>query len=102
MNKKIYLIENLMAHHWGGAINDNNINYECFKMWHWERSKFYFYNKHYNKIIIFFIALKSSFKFSLKVILYYFFDKDKNKIFRSRLNGLLSFYLNRKKILTLK
>jgi len=99
-NKKIYLIEDLEAYHWGGSVNDITIKYECFKKWHWEWSKYYFFNKHYNKIIIFFIAIKSIFKFSYKVLFFYFFDKNKNKIYRSRLNGILSFYLKREKILT--
>ena len=98
--KKIYLIEDLEAYHWGGSVDDTTIKYECFKKWHWEWSKYYFFNKHYNKIIIFFIAIKSIFKFSYKVLFFYFFDKNKNKIYRSRLNGILSFYLKREKILT--
>ena len=55
--KKIYLINNLEAYHWGGSVNNISLEYECLKKWHWEWSKYYFYNKHYNKIIIFFIAL---------------------------------------------
>jgi len=100
MKKKIYLIDSLLAYHHGGSLSDKSINYECFKKWHWEWSKYYFLNKHYNKLIIFFIALKSIFKYFLKSILYYFFDKDKYKIFKSRIDGLLCFYLNRKKILS--
>jgi len=101
-NKKIYLIQDLEAYHWGGSVNDMSIKYECFKKWHWEWSKYYFYNKHYNKIIIFFIAMESIFKFNLKILFYYFFDKNKNKIYRSRLDGLLSFYFKREKIAALK
>jgi len=100
MKKKIYLIDSLLAYHHGGSLSDKSINYECFKKWHWEWSKYYFLNKHYNKLIILFIALKSIFKYFLKSILYYFFDKDKYKIFKSRIDGLLCFYLNRKKILS--
>ena len=96
-NEKIYLITNLIAQHQdGGSINDKSLNYECFKKWHWEYSKYYFFSKHYNKNIIFLIALKSIFKFSLKILMFYFFNKNRYKIYRSRLNGLLSFYLKRK------
>jgi GT2 family glycosyltransferase len=98
-NKKIYLIEDLQAYHWGGSVNDISIEYECFKKWHWEWSKYYFFNKHYNNIIIFFIAIKSILKFVLKIFIFYFFNKNKNKIYRSRLDGILSFYLKKKKIL---
>ena len=100
--KKIYLIDSLEAYHWGGSVNNISLEYECLKKWHWEWSKYYFYNKHYNKIIIFFIALESLVKFSLKIFFYYFYNKNKNKIFRSRLDGLLSYYLKKKKVLILK
>ena len=100
-NKKIYLIENLEAYHWGGSVNNISLEYECLKKWHWEWSKYYFFNKHYNKIIIFFIALESIIKFNLKIFFFYFFNKNKNKIYRARLDGLLTYYFKRKKILTL-
>ena len=101
-NKKIFLIRDLEAYHWGGSVNDTSIKYECLKKWHWEWSKYYFYNKHYNKMIIFFIALLSVIKFCFKILNSYFFNKNKNKIYRSRLDGLLSFYLKKKKLFTLK
>jgi N-acetylglucosaminyl-diphospho-decaprenol L-rhamnosyltransferase len=95
--EKIYLITDLLAEHLDGdSINDKSLNYECFKKWHWEYSKYYFFNKHYNKILIFLIAFKSMFKFSFKIFLFYFFNKDKYEIYKSRLNGLFSFYLKRK------
>ena len=96
-NQKIYLITDLIAQHLeGGSINDKSLKYECFKKWHWEYSKYYFFNKHYNKILIFLIASKSILKFSLKIFVFYFLNKNRYKIYKSRLNGLLSFYLKRK------
>ena len=96
-NQKIYLITDLIAQHLeGGSINDKSLKYECFKKWHWEYSKYYFFSKHYNKILIFLIACKSIFKFSLKILVFYFLNKNRCKIYKSRLNGLLSFYLKRK------
>lgn len=96
-NQKIYLITDLIAQHLeGGSINDKSLKYECFKKWHWEYSKYYFLSKHYNKILIFLIAFKSVFKFSLKIFVFYFLNKNRYKIYKSRLNGLLSFYLKRK------
>ena len=38
----------------------------------------------------------------LKIPFYYFFDKNKNKIYRSRLDGLLTFYFKKKIIETLQ
>ena len=95
-NQKIYLINNLTADHFDGSINDKTLKYECFKKWHWEWSKYYFLNKHYNKILIFFIAAKSIFKFSLKIVFFYRFNKNKYQVYKSRLNGLLSFYFKKK------
>ncbi len=96
LQKKIYLIENLRANHFDGSINIKSLNYECFKKWHWERSKYYFLNKHYNKILIFLLALKSSIKLTLKILSFYFFSKEKFLLNKSRLVGLLSFYFKKK------
>jgi len=97
LNLKIFLIDNIEATHLDGSVLDNTLNYECFKKWHWEWSKYYFLNKHYNKILIFFIAIKNLIKFYVKIIFYYFLDKKKLKIFQSRIDGLISFYLKRSK-----
>ena len=93
LNLKIFLIDNMEATHLDGSVLDNTLNYECFKKWHWEWSKYYFLNKHYNKILIFFLALKNLIKFYVKIIFYYFLDKKKLKIFQSRIAGLISFYI---------
>ena len=95
-NQKIYLINNLTADHFDGSINDKTLKYECFKKWHWEWSKYYFLNKHYNKSLIFFIAVKSIFKFCLKIVFFYYLNKDKYQVYKSRLNGLLGFYFKKK------
>ena len=95
-NKKIYLINNLSAEHSDGSINDKSLKYECFKKWHWEWSKYHFLNKHYNEFLIFFVACKSIFKFSLKILIFYFFNKNKFHISKTRLGGLLSFYFKKK------
>ena len=95
-NNKIYLINNLTADHLDGSINDKSLKYECFKKWHWEWSKYYFLNKHYNKFLISIVACKSLFKFSLKAMVFYFFNKHRYYIYKSRLNGLISFYLKKK------
>ena len=97
LNLKIFLIDNLEATHLDGSVLDNTLNYECFKKWHWEWSKYYFLDKHYNKILISFFALKNLIKFYIKIIFYYYLDKKKLKIFQSRIDGLISFYLKRSK-----
>ena len=97
LNLKIFLIDNMEATHLDGSVLDNTLNYECFKKWHWEWSKYYFLNKHYNKILILFLALKNLIKFYVKIIFYFFLDKKKFKLFQSRIDGLISFYLKRSK-----
>jgi GT2 family glycosyltransferase len=97
LNLKIFLIDNIEAIHLDGSVLDNTLNYECFKKWHWEWSKYYFLDKHYNKILISFFALKNLIKFYIKIIFYYYLDKKKLKIFQSRIDGLISFYLKRSK-----
>ena len=96
--QKIYLIDDLIAHHEGGSIKDESLKYECFKKWHWEWSKYYFLSKHYNKFIVLLIAFKSIFKFSLKSLVFYFFNKKKYNVYLARLDGILSFYLKKNKI----
>ena len=97
LNLKIFLIDNIEAIHLDGSVLDNTLNYECFKKWHWEWSKYYFLDKHYNKILISFFALKNLIKFYIKIIFYYYLDKKKLKIFQSRIDGLISFYLKKSK-----
>jgi GT2 family glycosyltransferase len=79
LNLKIFLIDNIEATHLDGSVLDNTLNYECFKKWHWEWSKYYFLDKHYNKILISFLALKNLIKFYIKIFFYYFLDKKKLK-----------------------
>ena len=92
---KIFIINNLEATHLDGSVADKSLNYECFKKWHWEWSKYYFLNKHYNKYLISVIALKNLLKFLIKIPLLYFFNKKKFKIYLSRIKGLTGFYLKK-------
>jgi len=92
---KIYLINDLDAIHLDGSISDKSLNFECFKKWHWEWSKYYFLNKHYLKIFVFFLAMKNIFKFIVKMIIFYILNKKKFKITKSRLAGIIGFYLKK-------
>jgi GT2 family glycosyltransferase len=95
-NQQIYLINNLPAEHSDGSINNKTLNYECFKKWHWEWSKYYFLNKHYNKVLIFVVALKSLLKFIIKSLFFYFLNKNRYFLYKSRISGLLSYYFDKK------
>ena len=95
-NLKIFLINNIKATHLDGSVADNSLDYECFKKLHWEWSKYYFLNKHYNKFIVSIIALKNLIKFSFKIPIFYILNIEKFKIYASRIKGLVGFYLKRK------
>ena len=95
-NEKIYLINNLRADHSDGSVNDKSLKYECFKKWHWEWSKYYFLNKHYNRLFTYLIGIKSILKLSIKIMFYYLINKKKYHLNKCRLNGLISFYLKKK------
>ena len=73
LGQKIYLINDLYAKHFDGSVNDKSLDYECFKKWHWEKSKFYFLNKHYNSVFILLISMKNITKYSIKIIFFLFF-----------------------------
>ena len=92
---KIFLINDLNATHLDGSVNDNSLDYECFKKKHWEWSKYYFLNKHYNKYLISIIAVKNLIKFVIRVAIFYFFNKDRYKIYLSRIGGMVGFYLKK-------
>ena len=92
---KIFIINNLEATHLDGSVADDSLDYECFKKWHWERSKYYFLSKHYNKYLISIIALKNLLKFLIKIPMLYFLNKKKFRIYLSRIKGLTGFYLGK-------
>ena len=97
-NKKIYMIENLPSDHLDGSVDDKSFKFECFKKWHWEWSKYYFMNKHYNSVFVAFVATKNLIKFIIKMIFFFPLNRNKYKIYLSRINGLLSFYLDKEKL----
>ena len=100
--KKIFIMNNVRATHLDGSINDKSNTFECFKKWHWEWSKYYFYNKHYNFFIVLLIATKNLSYFVIKLLFFSILNKEKSEIYKSRLNGMISFYLKRKSFLRLK
>ena len=100
-NKKIFILNNLIGKHYDGSITDKSIKFECFKKWHWEWSKYYFLNKHYNFYLIFIIALKNVIFFLLKTSFFFFINKSKFTIYKSRLDGIISYYKNKKSYLRL-
>ena len=95
-NLKIYLINDLVATHLDGSVLDKSLDYECFKKWHWEWSRYYFLNKHYNNFLILIMAFKNILKLLIKIPILYLFNKKKFMICRSRISGLIGFYLKKR------
>ena len=98
-DKKLFLDPSILISHIGGSSHDNEINFEMevSRNWHWMWSSFYFYKKHYG---YFFALLKMSrklFSAFIKSTFYYLLkNTKKNKIYFSRLSGLISSILMKK------
>ena len=98
-DKKLFLDPSILISHIGGSSHDNEINFEMevSRNWHWMWSSFYFYKKHYG---YFFALLKMSrklFSAFIKSTFYYLLkNTKKNKIYFSRLSGLMSSILMKK------
>ena len=98
INKKIFLTSDIKVKHLGG-MSHNPIfskNMEKQRNWHYMWSLYYFNKKHFG----FRIALKSTLrKFIsafLKMVLFYFINKDKFDVYKYRFLGLLNSYLGKK------
>ena len=89
--QKIYLIKNIYGFHEGGSsINKKEIaDIELNRNWHFMWSKFYYYEKNYNKLY----ALKKTIKHFLSAFVKFFLQNNNNEkkdIYRERLSGLVN------------
>jgi len=99
-NKKIkmYAIDEITFDHFGGQSHDKKYNHEAHlsRNWHYNWSKFYFYNKHNN----YFYALKKVLPNIRKSIVGYlknfFKDKKKSELYYAEFNGVISSILKQK------
>lgn len=95
--QKIYLIKNIYGFHEGGSsINKKEIaDIELNRNWHFMWSKFYYYEKNYNKLY----ALKKTIKHFLSAFVKFSFYKitnnEKKDIYRERLSGLVNSFLGK-------
>lgn len=95
-NKKLYIIENLKFEHFGLKSSHEDFTQqvlEC-RSWHYCWSKFYYYKKHHNYLFALRKTLPNFFR-SIKMCIYFKFKNDKNKLklHKSELSGLLNAYL---------
>jgi GT2 family glycosyltransferase len=97
INEKIYLISNAKINHTGGKSHGNifDIEMELSRNWHYMWSMFYYYNKHFGKFWAYKKTFNHFFVSLSKLIFYFFYNKKKYLIYKSRFLGLLNSYLGR-------
>ena len=98
INEKIYLIPKAKISHGGGKSHGNNFDMEMelSRNWHYMWSMFYYYNKHFGKITAYKKTLNYFFLSFFKLIFYFFYNKRKYLIYKSRFLGLLNSYFGRR------
>ena len=96
-NKKIFLAENILVKHLGGKSHDPKYQekMEIQRNWHYLWSLFYFTKKHRGILSAYKITIRKFISAFLKLIIYFFFNKKKHKIYKYRFLGLLNSYLGR-------
>ncbi len=96
-NKNIILCHNINIEHLGnGSVDDKySLEIELNRNWHYMWSKFYYYKKNYSYLRGLKETLTQFIKASIKLVFYYFTNKDKFLIYRSRASGLFNSYLNK-------
>ena len=96
-NKNIILCHNINIEHLGNGSVDNkySLEIELNRNWHYMWSKFYYYKKNYSYLRGLKETLTQFIKASIKLVFYYFTNKDKFLIYRSRASGLFNSYLNK-------
>jgi N-acetylglucosaminyl-diphospho-decaprenol L-rhamnosyltransferase len=96
-NKNILLCHNIYIEHLGNASVDAkyNLEIELNRNWHYMWSKFYYYKKNYSYLRGFKETLTQFIKANIRLVFYYFTNKDKFLIYKNRASGLFNSYLNK-------
>ena len=94
---KIYLAENIFVKHVGGKSHhpDQQEKMEIQRNWHYLWSLFYYSKKHKGLIYAYKITLRKFFSAFFKMIIYYFLNQKKYKIYKHRFLGLLNSYIGK-------
>ena len=95
-NKKILLVKDAFISHIGNSSVDKIYNeaIEINRNWHYMWSKFYFYKKNYSVALAYKMTLLHFIKSVFKCLIFYFTNKSKFLIYRSRVSGLFNSYIN--------
>ena len=96
-DKKILFIHNIYIEHLGNSSVDTkyNLEIELNRNWHYMWSKFYYYKKNYSFLRGIRETIIQFIKANIKLSLYYFVNKKKFLIYKNRVSGLFSSYMNR-------
>jgi N-acetylglucosaminyl-diphospho-decaprenol L-rhamnosyltransferase len=88
---------NAKSSHLEGKSAEPKFSYQmkCEAAWHFAWSKFYFYKKHYNFYYSFFKSFPDFLNNFLKLLIFYFFNKRKAKIFFLSIEGFFHAVLNK-------
>ena len=96
---KIYIANNSLIDHKGGASSDINLfnEIEYLRNWHWMWSKFYYHKKHDGYFYAFFKIFRNLISALLKFVLYSITNNDKKKTFyKARFSGCINSLLLKK------
>ncbi len=98
INEKIYIIKNSVIKHLGAKSHNKKFNFEIeiCRNWHYMWSLFYFKKKHDGILVAYAITLPKLFRYIIKMIFFFFFNKNKFMKFSARSKGLISSYLNKR------
>tara|TARA_B100000767_G_C19703895_1_gene509604 strand:+ start:525 stop:1382 length:858 start_codon:yes stop_codon:yes gene_type:complete len=95
--KNILLCHNIYIKHLGNSSVDAkyNLEIELNRNWHYMWSKFYYYKKNYSYLRGFKETINQFIKANIKLVFYYFTNKEKFSIYKNRASGLFNSYLNK-------
>ncbi len=93
-NLSIYKVPITFKNNHGSHDHIYNLEIEINRNWHYMWSKFYFFRKHNNYVLSFFINLPYLLRSVLKIILNYK-NKEKKVKYKARFNGLINGYQSR-------
>ena len=96
--ENIYVVPKSKIKHLGAKAVDEKYKYEIelSRNWHWVWSKFYFNKKHGSYLNAFIKVCPIFFSASFKMLLYFFINNEKKKIYFYRVLGFLNAALGKK------
>ena len=95
---KMYAIDEITFDHFGGQSHDEKYDHEAHlsRNWHYNWSKFYFYNKHNNYLYALRKILPNLAKSIVRYLKNFFINKKKRELYFAEFNGIISSVLKKK------